>query len=171
MCRQVQSGAHKRTVIDRPAGQPVCPPARRQSGVEQGQADRTCGIGLLNRRNFRRCFRAFDHHNRQMARVIGMAGFGGVLSVQIPLGRQIANQIAQTAQGGGIKDYKPPRLQLAVIGRARGGGQDFSQCGVVRHGAVQCFGRARSARQQKVERCLIAIRHWGSPLEAFGQNL
>ena len=160
-----------------PTAQPICPPARGQSGVQQRQADRPGRIDLLDLGYFLAGFGCADHRDAELAVKELFAGLGDLVFGQA-LGRGAGfGLMAQTLRGGARDHDEAPWLQLAMIGRACARAQNLVQLRGVGGRGHQRLGRARATRQQKIKRGLIAfggvhvlgLGHW--PLHLSGLDI
>ena len=117
-CKGQGFGA-KIPIVRGPTRKPVGPPAAGQSRVQQRQANRAGGIGLLNLWKPIAGFWAGDDHNSQLPVFELLAGFVRVNHFWPGRLCQFTGQSAQTTQCGLLENNEAPRLQLAMIWCAR----------------------------------------------------
>src|SRR5579862_1544639 len=139
-------------VVRGPLGQPVRDKPKRGRGDQHGLAYRARGQFLFphgNRNTF--AHPAYDAHDHRRAQEAG-AFHREALGRRFLRRQAFGEHLAETRAGLALEQDEPPGEKLAVIGHARGRGQDRAQIVRVRSRPRHRLGRARAAGEQKVYR-------------------
>ena len=157
--RKAQGFGHEAPVVARPAGEPVRSPSGGKRGVQQREAGGSGRIGLLQRRDLVGRFLNFDHGHGEQPLVELRAPLPDLFGVETKAFATALGHLCKPRHRGLLDDNEAPRLQLAVIRRARGRLQQGTQLLPCRRGRLQGLGRSRPPGQQKLEGGGVGERH------------